>query len=66
MMILTLRFRRANEADHAMRIKGRCSSAQGTFCQIGLLRSFGRRDPVQDDGAKSRLGNTSTHNVNNE
>ncbi len=51
MMVLALGLRRAKEADHATRVKGRCSATQGAFCQTGLLRPFSRSNAVQDDEA---------------
>ncbi len=51
MMILALGLRRAEEADHAVRVKGRRCATQGAFCQTGLLRPFSWRNAVQDDGA---------------
>ena len=51
MMILALRFRRAKQADHAVCIKGRRSATQRAFRKAGLLRSFSRRNPVQNHGS---------------
>jgi hypothetical protein len=34
-----------------VRIKGRGSSTQRALCSTRLLRSLGRRNPVEDDGA---------------
>jgi hypothetical protein len=40
MMILSLRSGRAKETDHAVRVKDRSRSPQGTFRQTSFLRSF--------------------------
>lgn len=49
-MILAPGFRWTKAADHAVPIKGRRSSTQSALCSTRLLRSFGRRRPVDHDG----------------
>src|SRR5215469_13543833 len=50
-MIFSLRFGRSEETDHPMRIKGISGPTQAPFCQTCFLRSFSRRNAIQDDRA---------------